>query len=513
MAKKWTRVLSFILVFAMCFSLVLRHPVKAELNDSTAGKSRVTAFQSNEEEDTEEEAEPDDDEDTAGDDDTGGFEGMGGGEVIHGGEEDTGSDEEEPEEEEPAGEEPEEPADEEPEDTEPGDAEPEDTEPEDAEPEDEEPEDEDTEDEEPEDEEPEDEEPEDEEPEDEEPEDEEPEDEDSEDEEPEDEEPEDEEPEDEDTEDEEPEDEDTEDEDLEDEEPEDEEPEDEEPEDEDSEDEDSEDEDTEDEDEDDEDFDGEEVEQEFSRPEDHDADEDLDGEDLDDEDLDDEDWDDEDWDEDWDDEEETEEQFLAPVQGDLKTVGSIITFGQCEQNNDTINGRERIEWIVLDVQEGGTLLISRYALAQQPYNKKGEDVTWETCSLRKWLNSEFMKAAFNQRQQNLILQANVDNSSSQGSDKWMTSGGNNTKDYVFLLSYAEVKKYLKTETDRSCELTAFAQSQASGEADALFWWLRSPGSKQENAMDVDLSGKRHNNKVSSKNGFIRPALWISNNGY
>ena len=77
-------------------------------------------------------------------------------------------------------------------------------------------------------------------------------------------------------------------------------------------------------------------------------------------------------------------------------IGDVITFGKYEQDNKTSNGKEDIEWIILDRQGDKVLLISRMALDQQPYNTKKADVTWETCSLRKWLNGSFYESAFDE---------------------------------------------------------------------------------------------------------------------
>ena len=72
-------------------------------------------------------------------------------------------------------------------------------------------------------------------------------------------------------------------------------------------------------------------------------------------------------------------------------VGETIVFGAYEQDNDTSNGAEPIEWSVLAKEDDRILVISQYALDCQPYNKKNESVIWETCSLRSWLNDIFLE--------------------------------------------------------------------------------------------------------------------------
>ena len=52
----------------------------------------------------------------------------------------------------------------------------------------------------------------------------------------------------------------------------------------------------------------------------------------------------------------------------LLAVGSIITFGAYEQDNNTRNGKEPIEWQVLEIKGGRALLISKYGLDAKRYN-------------------------------------------------------------------------------------------------------------------------------------------------
>ena len=86
--------------------------------------------------------------------------------------------------------------------------------------------------------------------------------------------------------------------------------------------------------------------------------------------------------------------FLIQKEG-LKdiSVGKTIKFGSYEQDNNTSNGKEAIEWLVLDVQGNKVFLVSRYNLDVQPYNKTSGSVTWEKCTLRTWLNNDFLNHA------------------------------------------------------------------------------------------------------------------------
>ena len=79
-------------------------------------------------------------------------------------------------------------------------------------------------------------------------------------------------------------------------------------------------------------------------------------------------------------------------------IGDYVTFGTYEQDNNESNGAEEIEWQVLDKKDGKVLLLSKYALDCKQYNAEWEYVTWETCTLRSWLNEEFYKTAFTSKE-------------------------------------------------------------------------------------------------------------------
>jgi hypothetical protein len=90
-------------------------------------------------------------------------------------------------------------------------------------------------------------------------------------------------------------------------------------------------------------------------------------------------------------------------------VGDIVTFGHYEQDNDTSNGQEVIEWIVLEVDEANHRLwvVSRYGLDAQPYNAEAAEVTWQTCTLREWLNGTFFETAFTPEEQVAVLTVGI----------------------------------------------------------------------------------------------------------
>ena len=68
-----------------------------------------------------------------------------------------------------------------------------------------------------------------------------------------------------------------------------------------------------------------------------------------------------------------------------------------------------IEWIVLDRQDDRLLLLCKRALETLPYHDTEDPVTWESCSLRAWLNGAFLTSAFTTEDASRILLTEVEN--------------------------------------------------------------------------------------------------------
>ncbi len=197
----------------------------------------------------------------------------------------------------------------------------------------------------------------------------------------------------------------------------------------------------------------------------------------------------------------------------IAKVGDYVAFGAYEQDNNTSNGKEDIEWLVLEVKDGKALVISKYALDRKPYNASYTDVTWETCTLRKWLNKEFINAAFSADEKAMIPTVTVP---ADKNPDYSTNPGNATQDQVFLLSIAEANKYCSSDSARRCEPTDYAVANGAWESDSgnCWWWLRSPGYVQNFAAIVYDCGdvNFYDYYYDSINDIaVRPALWIDLN--
>ena len=195
---------------------------------------------------------------------------------------------------------------------------------------------------------------------------------------------------------------------------------------------------------------------------------------------------------------------LQSAPDDYRTLGSIVTFGHYEQDNNVSNGPEPIEWIVLDVQEGKSLLISKYLLDVRRFHKGPETVDWESCTLRTWLNDNFLNTAFSEQEQTAILVTDVDYK---------------TQDRIFLLSDDEAfHQYFTKLADRMCAPTeyaidngAYVSSEYSVDGRATgWWWLRSP--MWDNgfmASEVIDDGDRRSSPVEYTDLCVRPVFWLN----
>ena len=147
-------------------------------------------------------------------------------------------------------------------------------------------------------------------------------------------------------------------------------------------------------------------------------------------------------------------------------VGKTVEFGRYEQDGNDKNGKEKIEWIVLDRDGDNALLISKYALdcMEKQENDKFKDYEWEGWRVRQWLNGAFYDAAFSADEKEYI-------------NTTVTDAEKETEDKVFVLSVEEAKKYYKDRDDRTCEPTEYAEKQGVYTASngSCWWWLRSPG--------------------------------------
>ena len=184
-----------------------------------------------------------------------------------------------------------------------------------------------------------------------------------------------------------------------------------------------------------------------------------------------------------------------------------IPFGRYVQEGDEPTP---ILWHVLAIEGNTLLLISEYALDCKCYNEKNEYVTWKTCTLRQWLNSDFLNTAFTEEEKEMIQVSHLKN---EDNLIYGTSGGEETKDKVFLLSIEEAQRYFPNDEARQCKPTANAVAKGAyvdNDNGNCWWWLRSPGTGSRLAAFVSYDGSLifYGYWVNGSVDAVRPSLRI-----
>lgn len=190
-------------------------------------------------------------------------------------------------------------------------------------------------------------------------------------------------------------------------------------------------------------------------------------------------------------------------------IGDIVEFGKYPQG---VDGEVLpIEWRVMDIQEGKALLLTEMILDRITYNEKRTAVTWETCTLRKWMNNDFISKAFSSDEQNKIATVTNINTDNSG---YGTKGGNSTQDKVFALSMDEADEYFLSGKSMIAKSTPYAVKMGAWfnkKSGSSYWWLRSSGLSGSHAAIVNsrdgISADGH--YVNCTNVAVRPALWLN----
>ncbi|MBR0410743.1 MAG: leucine-rich repeat domain-containing protein [Eubacterium sp.] len=189
-------------------------------------------------------------------------------------------------------------------------------------------------------------------------------------------------------------------------------------------------------------------------------------------------------------------------------------------------------------------LLSDSILDDKRYNEKtgsssANRITWETSTLRSWLNGKgsdannnqidftgkgFIDVAFNNTEKCAIEDVNVDNHSTAPSAE--TNGGNDTNDKVFLLSEYDMfysdrsasygfckNSYSVCDEARRGRGTAYAiamglNTDTEKKYKGNTWWLRSPGRIDNTSLAVSEGGHLDICAPCTNGDGIRPAVMM-----
>ncbi|MBR4234496.1 MAG: hypothetical protein IKR85_00355 [Clostridia bacterium] len=200
--------------------------------------------------------------------------------------------------------------------------------------------------------------------------------------------------------------------------------------------------------------------------------------------------------------------------------GDVILLGVYEQNNDFSDGPEPIEWIVFEIHDDGSaLLLSKYCLECMVFSDVYTNISWDKCSLRRWMNGEFYDSAFTEEEKALLLETSLE---TPANPIWGSRGGAPTVDKVFLPSTEEIcdhygvdyKYYWYWHGDDELRGYPTAYAEARGVyLDETYgtctWWLRTPGGRADHATVSIANGRLSDYAVRGTHVALRFEIRIS----
>ena len=157
----------------------------------------------------------------------------------------------------------------------------------------------------------------------------------------------------------------------------------------------------------------------------------------------------------------------STLQSGMRVTYDCVWLGRYQREN--ANKNNPLKWRVLAVNGTDAFLWCEDEVADVNYHNTADDFTWETCDLRKWLNGEFYKNAFNATEKAAIRQYGVENLENPLTGTYEDRA---TLDYIYLLSVDEV-----INPRYGFSTNPSIQDDARKRKGRNCWWLRTPGTK------------------------------------
>lgn len=160
------------------------------------------------------------------------------------------------------------------------------------------------------------------------------------------------------------------------------------------------------------------------------------------------------------------------------SIGDTIKFGEYKEN--------RGEWTVIEKENDKALILYNGSDIQMPYNEDYEEVSWDDCTLKEWLNLEYYENSFQEIEKTHIM--NTDNGK------------------VFLLTVEEAETYFDQNSQRIlCKDINTLDSDNN-----LQWWLLSLENDRCSSPIVNREGEVDSigSRVNYESNYVRPAMWI-----
>ena len=182
-----------------------------------------------------------------------------------------------------------------------------------------------------------------------------------------------------------------------------------------------------------------------------------------------------------------------------------------------------IKWRILKKTGDRALLLADRMPDTHPFNDTYTDTSWSTCSLRSWLNREFLNQAFTDSEIDAIVETDVKNDANY---YFGTDCGPDTKDHVFILSESETFSsplaveygFSNSDSDRDparrFRSTLYAKCRGAWWSPVekycgnSYWFMRTIGYTKANVVYVDDSGDTYNRGivVTCNDAAVLPAI-------
>lgn len=198
----------------------------------------------------------------------------------------------------------------------------------------------------------------------------------------------------------------------------------------------------------------------------------------------------------------TADSPYSPGGSEGKTrIGDVFELGTYHYDDD--GAYKPLKWRILSIKGTHALAVSTECIEFRHYSDFDGSVSWETSTIREWLNEDFAKASFTPEDRKRISGARIANSPN---DEYGTEGGNPTRDRLFLLSIEEAESLFESDEDRKASPSPYAEGLGANQ----WWWLRSPGYKDTHVAYVggDGSINRGGSKACLIARSVRPAFYL-----
>lgn len=210
-------------------------------------------------------------------------------------------------------------------------------------------------------------------------------------------------------------------------------------------------------------------------------------------------------------------KYLQKEELRWRIIGNEFTLGSFEQDNNTSNGKEPIEWIVLDNALIGDSVyaISKYCLDYRKFNS--ENFYNGDGDLDIWLRKEFYSSAFTLTEKEQLMPYQICYTETEILPSGAAKGKNPRYDYVGLPDSTHIKTLKKNNISVLTTRTEYAIAQAdvpkSEIKDALstpvgYWLNTSSGYMYMNIVNSESHKIEMNSKNPNEYYAVRPVICI-----